>query len=162
MAQVVYAERIQARVVGITDGDTVKVLTLDRKEIKVRLAGIDAPEREQPFGKASKQALSDLVFGRDVTLDGDKVDRYGRLVAKIEYQGYDVNLEMIRLGMAWWYRKYADEQTPADQAMYEGAEVDARSKKVGLWTAAEPVPPWEWRTKRGRGQGAERAILVDQ
>lgn len=133
--------------VGITDGDTVTALTAQNKQIKVRLAGIDAPERGQPFGKASKQALSDLVFRRDVILDGDKVDRYGRLVAKIEVDGRDINLEMIKLGMAWWYRKYANEQTAADQRLYEAAETGARGKKIGLWADAEPVPPWQWRKR---------------
>jgi micrococcal nuclease len=142
-------EIIAGRVVGITDGDTVKVLTPspENREIKVRLAGIDAPERGQPFGKASKQALSDLVFGQNVTLDGDKIDRYGRLVAKIQYEGRDINLEIVRLGLAWWYRKYADEQTAADQKLYEAAEADARGRRVGLWADAEPVPPWDWRRK---------------
>jgi len=114
----------------------------------VRLAGIDAPERGQPFGKASKQALSDLVFRRDVVLDGDKIDRYGRLVAKIEVDGRDINLEMIRLGMAWWYRKYADEQTVEDRNLYAVAEEEAQKARRGLWADPDPAPPWDWRRRR--------------
>lgn len=139
------AERIPAHVVGITDGDTVTAVTAQNKQIKVRLAGIDAPERGQPFGKASKQALSDLAFDRDVILDGDKVDRYGRLVAKIEVDGRDINLEMVARGFAWWYRTYAAEQTPDDRKLYEAAESDARRARLSLWSESGPVPPWEWR-----------------
>jgi endonuclease YncB( thermonuclease family) len=68
-------------------------------------------------------------------------------VAKIQYEGRDINLEIVRLGLAWWYRKFADEQTSSDQKLYEAAETEARGKKVGLWADAEPIPPWEWRKK---------------
>ncbi len=141
------AERIQALVVGVTDGDTVTVLTPEKKRMKVRLAAIDAPEKGQPFGKAAKQALSDLVFRRDVTVDGDKLDRYGRLVAKIEHEGRDVNLELARMGLAWWYRKYANEQSAGDRLEYAAAEQRAREAALGLWADDSPIAPWEWRRR---------------
>lgn len=141
------AQSIPVRVVGISDGDTLTALTADKQQIKVRLAGIDTPERGQPFGKAAKQALSDLAFGRDVVLEAEKEDRYGRTVAKVLVDGRDVNLELVTQGYAWWYRKYAAEQSPSDQVLYENAETQARAAGRGLWADPAPVPPWEWRRR---------------
>jgi micrococcal nuclease len=115
------------------------------KQHKIRLAGIDAPERGQPFGKKSKEYLSGLVSGEDVQVDWKKGDRYKRIVGKIIHDGQDVDLEMVRSGYAWWYRKYAGEQSPVDGVLYEDAENKARAEKAGLWRDPDPVPPWEWR-----------------
>jgi endonuclease YncB( thermonuclease family) len=123
------------------------VLDAARTQHKVRLQGIDAPERGQPFGKRSKEHLSDLIAGQDVVVDWDKRDRYGRIVGKILDEERDVNLAMVRAGYAWWYRKYADEQSAADRILYEDAEESAKAEGVGLWRDPAPIPPWEWRRR---------------
>ena len=143
------ADTLSGRVVGVHDGDTITVLDANRTQHKIRLAGIDAPELKQAFGSRSKQNISKWVYNRQVIVDWNKRDRYGRTVGIVLVDGHDVNLEQIRAGLAWWYRQYAKEQTPDDRQLYERAENEARAAKRGLWADANPVPPWEWReTKR--------------
>lgn len=142
------AEQVQGRVVGVADGDTVTVLDDRKMQHKVRLAGIDAPEKGMPYGQRSKQYLSDLVFGKSVTLEGDKVDRYGRTVAKVLMNGRDVNLAQIAAGMAWHYKKYDREQTANDRMLYVAEELDARAARRGLWGDSQPVAPWDWRAEK--------------
>jgi len=142
------AEQVQGRVVGVADGDTVTVLDDHRVQHKVRLAGIDAPEKGMPYGQRSKQYLSDLVFGKTVTLEGDKVDRYGRTVAKVILNGRDVNLAQIAAGMAWHYKKYDREQTANDRMLYGAEELNARAARRGLWGDPQPVAPWDWRAEK--------------
>jgi len=146
----VIANAVEAtgRVVAIADGDTVTVLYSDNHQENIRLAGIDAPEKRQPFGQRSKQNLSTMAFNREVHLDGDKKDRYGRRIAKLIVSGKDVGLEQIRSGMAWHYKKYAREQSPTDRDAYAQAEQSASDRRVGLWADANPTPPWEWRLRR--------------
>lgn len=128
-----------AKVVRITDGDTVGVL-MDGKEVKVRLAHIDAPEKGQPFGNASKKALSDLCFGQMVLVDSTDTDRYDRLVAVLfDSTGKNLNKEMVRLGMAWHFRRYSREYS------YSKIETTAKKNKTGLWQDPNPVSPWKWR-----------------
>ena len=112
-----------------------------------RLAGIDCPERKQPWGQRAKQALSDYVFNQQVTVDWDKLDLYKRVVGKVLDGHRDVNLALVRDGMCWWYRKYAREQSPVDQRLYEAAEAKAKEERKGLWVDPEPVPPWDWRRR---------------
>jgi len=138
---------IEGHLVAIADGDTITILDREKVQHKVRLSGIDAPEKGQAFGDRSKESLSRLVFDRQVEAHCHKKDRYGREVCKVMRGATDVNLEQIRAGMAWWYREYANEQTPDGRASYEAAEQEAREKKVGLWREPNPVPPWEWRKK---------------
>ncbi len=138
------------RVVGVTDGDTVVVLDGNRDRIKVRVAGIDAPEKRQAFGEKSKRALSDCAFGRDADVIGDKRDKYGRTVAKIVADGKDCGLAQITAGLAWHYKKYEREQSSTDRESYATAETAARDSKTGLWEDKAPVPPWEWRTAKAR------------
>ena len=121
----VFADTLNGKVVKITDGDTLVVLDAENTQHKIRLSGIDAPESNQPFGKRSKEALSALVAGHRIEVDWHKHDRYGRIVGKVIAQGKDVNLAQVRTGMAWWYRKYADEQSRADQGLYAAAESKA-------------------------------------
>lgn len=139
------ADTLQGRVVGVTDGDTVKVLDASNTQWKIRLMGIDAPEKKQAFGARSKANLSDLVYGKTVTVEYSKTDRYGRTVGKILVNGVDANLEQIKAGMAWHYKKYAKEQLFADREIYARAEEQASAGRSGLWSEAEPVPPWDWR-----------------
>lgn len=129
------------RVVGVTDGDTLTLLS-GRKQIKVRLADIDAPERKQPFGRRAGETLSALAFDKQARVVEVDTDRYGRLVGRVYVGAVDVNAELVRQGMAWVYRKYAK-----DPALYE-FERTARAKRRGLWHDTEPVPPWEWRSAK--------------
>lgn len=142
------ATTLSGKVVGVADGDTITVLDGGRQQHKVRLAGIDAPEKKQPFGNRSKQHLSDLVFGKAVSLECGKVDRYRRDICVVLVAGRDVNLAQVEAGMAWWYRKYAKEQTAQQRADYEAAELRARTSKAGLWADTDPVPPWDWRHRK--------------
>lgn len=146
---------------GITDGDTLTLL-VDQQPRKIRVVGIDAPERRQPFGERSKQNLAALAFHKNAVAECPKKDRYKRDLCKVFVDGQDVGLKQITDGMAWWYRKYAHEQALTDRTAYERAEVMAREARVGLWVDAKPVPPWEWR-KQGRIQdGAGRSTLDDR
>lgn len=142
------AYTIEGRVVGVSDGDTITVLDSTKTQHKVRLAGIDAPESKQAFGQASKKHLSDLVFDRQVTLDCGKTDRYKREICVVMVDGQDANLAQVKAGMAWWYQQYQKEQISQQRADYEAAEVSARAGRVGLWSEAEVMPPWEWRHRR--------------
>lgn len=144
------AATLEGWVVGVHDGDTITVLDADKRQHKIRLAGIDAPESKQSFGTRSKQHLSDLVFNKPVTVQWSKRDRYDRIVGVVIVNGGDVNLEQVRAGMAWWYRQYAKEQPAGSRQSYEIAENDARTKEQGLWSDSNPIPPWEWRSKRQR------------
>ena len=136
------------RVVSVEDGDTIIVLDDSNRAFKIRLAGIDAPEDGQAFGNRSKENLADEVFGKEVTIEWAKRDRYRRIVGKVLLDGRDVCLEQVRGGMAWHYKYYQAEQTPEDRGLYADAEDGARTARRGLWVDANPVPPWEFR--RGR------------
>jgi endonuclease YncB( thermonuclease family) len=124
-------------VVGVLDGDTLEVLH-NGKAQRVRLHGIDCPEKGQPFGKVAKWATSALVFGRTVTLQPHATDRYKRVVADIVLMdATHVNQRLVKDGWCWWYRKYAP-----DDLVLEGFETEAREAKRGLWSDIHPVPPW--------------------
>ena len=145
IALVCQADTLRGRVVGVADGDTVTLLDAQKVQHKIRLSGIDAPERSQAFGQRSKEHLSDLVFGQTVEVDFNKTDRYGRLIGKIVVNGQDANLQQLHAGMAWHYKEYEREQPPEERMRYAQAEDDARSQRVGLWKDPKPVPPWEFR-----------------
>ena len=144
----VSADTLYGRVVGVADGDTVTVLDSDQRQHKIRLMGIDAPEKKQAYGSRSKQSLSDLVFDRQVQVEYTKQDKYGRTVGKIMVNGVDANLGQIKAGMAWHYKQYQKEQSPADRAAYANAESKALTDKRGLWQDAAPTPPWDWRRQQ--------------
>jgi endonuclease YncB( thermonuclease family) len=135
---------LSGRVVALKDGDSF-VLLAGKTQHPVRIAGIDAPEWSQRYSNASKRTLSGLVFNRSVVARCSKRDRYGRNVCRVfGDNGQDIGLEMVRAGMAWWYRGYAREQTPEERGAYQGAEDAARVTKRGLWTDAKPIPPWQY------------------
>jgi endonuclease YncB( thermonuclease family) len=136
------------RVVGIADGDTITVLDADSNPHKVRLAGLDAPEKAKAFGERAKQHLSDRVFDQSVQVTFGKSDRYGRLVGKVIPDGEDVNLQMVREGLAWHYKAYEGEQPAWDRLTYSMAEDVARRRQIGLWSDAERIPLWEWRAHK--------------
>ena len=131
------------KIVEITDGDTVTLLTADKWQIKIRLAEIDTPEKKQPYGNRSKQALSGLVFGKQVAAEVVTIDRSGRTIARLYVDDLDVSREMVRLGAAWVYRKYNKDKSLLD------VETEAREAKRGLWglSEAEQMPPREWLRK---------------
>ena len=128
-------------VVGVIDGDSIRVMH-DGQSEQIRLIGVDCPEKRQPFGRKAKEYTSELVFGQVVTVYGDKRDRYGRTLAKVLLpDGRNLNQELIKAGLAWWFRKYSK-----DLRLRELERV-ARIAKLGLWADPHPVPPWEWRAR---------------
>ncbi|MGH9906188.1 MAG: thermonuclease family protein [Pyrinomonadaceae bacterium] len=148
----VQAETIDGRVVGITDGDTITVLDEKRTQHKIRLSGIDAPERRQAFGKVSKQNLARMVFQKEVAVEYKKRDRNGRIVGKVFVDGNDICIRQIEDGLAWHFKKYEDEQPALDRVSYGRAEANARAAGIGLWRDSHPVPPWEFRRSEGRSR----------
>lgn len=139
------AATIDGKVVGVSDGDTITVLDANNAQHKIRLSGIDAPEKKQPFGQRSKESLSDLVYDKAVAVETNKRDKYKRNVGKVLVDGLDANLEQIRRGMAWHYKAYEREQPAIDRKVYADAETEAKAARRGLWADAEPVPPWDFR-----------------
>ena len=136
------AETLEGKVVKIADGDTLTLLTSSNEQVKVRLAGIDTPERKQPFGNRAKQALSSLAFQKQALVEIETKDRYGRTVGVVFVDGLNVNHELVKQRIAWVYRKYT-----SDKRLY-ALESEAKQSKRGLWLQENPIPPWEWR--RGR------------
>lgn len=144
-------ETLNGRIVGISDGDTLTLLDEGNRQHKIRLSGMDAPERRQPFGERARSSLARLAFDRQVIADCPVQDRYGRAVCVVSVDGQDVGLMQITSGLAWWYRQYARTQTPQARVNYEAAEYEARSRSLGLWAEPNPIPPWEWRRARRNG-----------
>ena len=142
------AYELTGRIVSIADGDTVTLLDANLRQHKIRLSGIDAPERRQPFGNRSRLHLGALVFGKQVTADCPKTDRYKRAVCRLEVDGIDANLAQVEAGMAWHYKAYTREQSPADRWRYAKAEDRAREARHGLWADRAPVAPWDFRKAR--------------
>ena len=142
------AYELTGRIISIADGDTVTLLDANLQQHKIRLSGIDAPERRQPFGNRSRLHLGALVFGRQVTADCPKTDRYKRAVCRLEVDGIDANLAQVEAGMAWHYKAYTREQSPADRWRYAKAEDRAREARHGLWADRAPVAPWDFRKAR--------------
>jgi len=143
----VHAETLSGRVVGVSDGDTVTLLDSTNTQYKIRLSGIDAPEKKQAFGQVSKESLSDLIYNKPVLVDWNKQDRYGRIVGKILLGNRDVNLEQVKRGLAWHYTKYQKEQPYEDRESYFRAQKVAEGARVGLWKDGNPIPPWDFRKK---------------
>jgi endonuclease YncB( thermonuclease family) len=142
------AATLQGKVVSVADGDTLTVLDDNKTQHKIRLKGIDAPEKAQAFGQKSKQSLNQLAHSKMVTVEFEKKDKYGRTVGKVLLNGTDVCLEQIKLGMAWHYKQYQSEQSKEDRDTYAQAEQTARAQVVGLWKDKSPTPPWEFRRQR--------------
>ena len=141
------SETLRGMVVGVTDGDTVSVLTEDFQNLNIRVAGIDAPEKAQPYGSRSKWSLSACAYGRLAEIEASKRDRYGRIVGKVVVSGVDCGLRQIEAGLAWHYKAYAKEQSAQDRARYAQAEEEARERRLGLWVQEEPQAPWEFRRR---------------
>jgi endonuclease YncB( thermonuclease family) len=150
-----FAQTITGQVVGVADGDTITILEVQngiKAQRKIRISGIDAPEKSQAFGAASDRSMGGLAFDRTATATCHGKDRYERYICTVYVNGIDVGLRQIETGMAWHYKKYAGTQPREEAAAYSLSEEIARSKKEGLWrdlgTAAPPMPPWEWRGRK--------------
>lgn len=135
------AEAVPAKVEGVSDGDTLKAV-IDGKETKIRLYGIDAPEKAQPFGQVSTDAIKQLTTGHKITIQAIDRDRYGRTVAIVFADGANVNEALVKSGNAWVYQQYCTQPFCSEWDQYQQAAKDARS---GLWKDEDPVAPWEWR-----------------
>ena len=130
-------------VVSVLDGDTLEVLNGHHAE-RIRLSGIDCPEKGQAYGQKANHAASDLAFGKNITVQTHGHDKYKRTLGDVILpDGMNLNQELVKQGWCWWYRKYA----PGDTVL-ERLETEAREAKKGLWTDPQPVPPWEWRQQR--------------
>jgi endonuclease YncB( thermonuclease family) len=137
-------DEIRGKVVSIADGDTITVLDDKKIQHKIRLEGIDAPEKKQAFGEKSKTALSEKVFQKDVVVRWEKKDKYGGVLGAVYLDKRYINLEMVQDGLAWHYKQFSKAKELAE------AEVKAREAEVGLWADEKPVPPWEFRATKGK------------
>ncbi len=144
-APTAFADTLTGKVVKVADGDTITVLDNTNTQHRIRLQGIDAPERKQAFGNASRKHLANLVAGEEVTVKWVKRDRYGRIVGFVIVDGHDVNLVQVKAGMAWFYRYYQRELSPEDRRRNAKPEDQARTDRLGLWRENNPMPPWEHR-----------------
>lgn len=153
------AAELEGRVVHVADGDTLTVLDDQNQQHKVRLAGIDAPERSQPFGRRATTELANLTKNKRVIVDWTKTDRYRRIIGVVWVTPdnctickptLDAGLALIGDGLAWHYRAYERDQTFDDRRDYRQAEAEARARHAGLWTDTDPTPPWNWRRGQGR------------
>jgi endonuclease YncB( thermonuclease family) len=134
---------LTGRVVRVADGDTLSLLDKNNTQHKIRLHGIDTPEREQRYGKAAWDALANMVDGKTVSVVVLGEDSYGRTDGTIYLGDRNISLAMVAGGHAWWYRYYA----PHDRLL-ANAEEKARDEKRGLWSQPNPVPPWDWRRQQ--------------
>jgi len=147
-----YALEISGIVVRVLDGDTIHLLSDTKlppqvkkhkdKTISIRFRGIDAPEKDQPYGQESKQNLKNLIENKKVKVDVKDIDRYGRIAGYMYLNGKNINLEQVRQGYAWAYTEYLDRPYASE---FYNAEKEARKQKLGLWKQSNPKPPWEWR-----------------
>lgn len=133
---------IYGKVVGITDGDTITVLDKDNVQYKIRLAEIDTPEKKQAYGTKAKQILSDKIFGKEIEIEWDTQDRYKRIIGFVFLDSRNINHEMVREGYAWHYKQYSKSKE------LDGIQLHAQSQRLGLWQDKNPIPPWEFRSKK--------------
>jgi micrococcal nuclease len=144
------ADSLTGKVVKVTDGDTITIL-VENQQIKIRLSEIDAPERKQAFGQKSKEALADLVFGKEVRVITHGNDRYGRTIGDVFVGQTNVNEKLVEEGWAWNFLKYSKSQRLAD------LEKEARAAKKGLWAGTTPIAPWDYRAEQARKRVEKKA-----
>jgi endonuclease YncB( thermonuclease family) len=142
------SHELTGKVVSVADGDTITVLDADKTQHRIRLFGIDAPERGQAFGTKSREALAAAVHEKTVRIVWKERDRYSRIVGDVYLGDRNINVDQVRSGMAWWYRTYA----PKSKALEE-AEGEARKERRGLWKDKDPEPPWVYRRKERERKG---------
>lgn len=143
LSPLVSAERLVGKVVGISDGDTITLLSADKVSHKIRLSEIDAPEKGQPWGTNSKEALSKLIFSKTVEVETTERDRYGRVLGIVFLDERNMNKAMVERGNAWAYTRYVKDPG------YFSLQQKAKTERVGLWSQSDDkiAPPWEWRRK---------------
>ena len=146
----------------VTDGDTITLLDVENRQHKIRLDGIDAPELGQPFGRASKQHLAELLASREAAAECSKIGRYRREVCRVMVGGADAGLAQVRAKMAWFFRRYAKELPRDRHQQHADAEAQARADRRGLWANADPVPPWDWRAERSSARKHQRICRRQQ
>ena len=145
--QISYAD-VDGLIIKVVDGDTVQIKNADNETLKIRLKHIDAPELDQEFGNESKLILQRFILNKKVTVIGDKKDKYKRLLGVISLDEMDINLEMIKAGAAWHFKKYAKfDQTEYQYQIYDQNEHQAKLKKIGLWKE-NAISPWLWRKNK--------------
>ncbi len=144
-----------AKVIGITDGDTFTVLTKDKKQIKIRLEGIDCPEKGQDFGLKATTAISELCFNKNVRVEETGKDAYKRVLAYVYVGDVCVNKELIKQGMAWHFKKYNKNKELAD------LELKAKKEKTGLWSMDNPKAPWDWRKEKKDKRKSLKTLILD-
>lgn len=156
------AKTLQGKVIKVADGDTITIIDDKGFRYRIRLAGIDAPEKDQPYGEQSAKRLRWLVHGKGITVEYSKFDSYGRIVGKVLTdppgnmfcllvdcnRKVDVGLKQISAGTAWHYKRYQNEQSKEDRILYSGTERGARKGKLGLWNDKKPLAPWKWRRNK--------------
>lgn len=142
-----------AKVVNISDGDTVTVLTDANIQVKIRLYGIDTPEKGQAFGQKAKEFTAKSVSGKIVTIDEIDRDRYGRTVGIISANGTILNEELLKNGLAWQYERYCNRPECLHWKQYE---IQAKKTKIGLWSENSPTPPWDFRKNKRENKRAEQ------
>ncbi len=153
-ATVLAAQFQRVTVARVIDGDSLVAVNAQNERLNIRLAGIDAPEMQQPYGPQSRENLARLLAGGEASLDCPKQDRFRRHVCEVRVGEDDVGLEQVRAGMAWWYRQYQQEQTPAARAHYAQAEAEARAARRGLWSAPA-IEPAQWRRLQREASAAK-------
>ena len=139
---------LQGLVVGVSDGDSLTLLDAEKRQHKIRLQGIDAPELKQAYGQKSKESLSKLVYNKTIKVHWSKKDRFGRTVGQVMLGDIDICLEQVRRGMAWHFKDYQDEQSVKDRDLYDRVELQARELRLGLWQDAAPIEPAVFRQKK--------------
>lgn len=140
--------QLKGKVVRIADGDTFTLLTEENRQVKVRLYGIDCPEKAQDFGQVAKQFLSNQIFGKQIEVDEKNIDRYGRTIGIVFTDNHiNVNEALLKVGLAWHYSDY-DKNHPA----WDSLEKQAREKKLGLWSQPNPIAPWNYRRQKRKSK----------
>lgn len=133
--------QVTGKVIGITDGDTFKMLIENNKQIRIRLHGIDCPEKKQDYGTKAKTFVSERIFGKTITIINTDTDRYGRIIAIVPYENTTINEELLRNGLAWHYCKYDKRE------YWHYLQDSSRVQKVGVWSRSDVIAPWEYRKK---------------
>lgn len=153
---------IEARVTRVVDGDSLFVIVADNGVLGVRVAGIDAPEKGQPFADVARRALLEQLHERQVRVEVVKTDAFGRLVGRVFVAGRDVGLAQLRSGLAWHFKRYDADLAPAVRRRYARAERQAQLRGIGLWGDAAPVPPWEHRAAQRRSATPRRSLQPER
>lgn len=142
---------VKGEVGRVFDGDTFDLRTTDRRVIRIRFSGLDAPERGQAFSRRAAEHLKIVLGGRAVRARCTKTDEFRREICDVFVDGEDVGLGMVRDGLAWHFKRFQDEQSAEDRQAYSAAEDEARQRRAGLWSFQDPMPPWECRRTRREG-----------